>query len=102
MVELNDDPIDSFAPPPFKSDVTLLQMQRTLRDLKLQARGNGFELRGKRLAELSIEGDAIAARMAKKAALTPEWDRTRITSTTEQRKWLDELRRRLARWNHED
>ncbi len=99
---MTDDAIDGFAPPPFEPDAALLQMQRALRDLKLAPRGDGFELRGKRLAALSVDGEAIAACLAKKPALTPEWDRTRITSTAERRKWLDELRRRLARWEHED
>ena len=99
---MTNDAADGFAPPPFKPDAALLQLQRALRDLKLSARGNGFELRGKRLAELSVDGDAIAARIAKKPALTPEWDAQRLASATDQRKWLDELRRRLARWDHED
>ena len=94
----SEDPVSGFGPPAFKPDAALVQLQRALRDLKLTARGDGFEQRGKRLAELRIEGEAIAARIAKKPALTPEWDRMRIASATEQRKWLDELRRRLARW----
>jgi hypothetical protein len=43
-------------PPPFKPDDALQQLKRSLRDLKLAERGNGFELRGKRVLELAVEG----------------------------------------------
>ncbi len=99
---MTEDAIGGFAPPPFKPEAALLQLQRALRDLKLAPRGDGFELRGKRLAELKVDGDAISARLVKKPALTPEWDRMRIASATEQRKWLEDLRSRLARWEHDE
>jgi hypothetical protein len=91
-----------FTPPPFKPEDALLQLKRQLRDLKLAERGIGFELRGKRVAELQVEGAAIAARTARKLALTPEWDRQAIASAGEQRKWIDELKKRLARWDREE
>jgi hypothetical protein len=91
-----------FAPPPFKPEDALSQLKRQLRDLKLAERGIGFELRGKRVAELQIEGAAIAARTARKLALTPEWDRQSLASAGEQRKWIDELKKRLARWDREE
>ena len=102
MDAYDDDSSGGFALPPFRPEAALLQLQRALRDLKLTPRGEGFERRGKRLAELSVDGDAIGARMAKKPALTPEWDRARIGSATEHRQWLDELRRRLARWEGDE
>jgi hypothetical protein len=88
--------------PAFKPADALQQLKRSLRDLKLAERGHGFELRGRRVAELVAEGDVIRARVARKAALTPEWDRQLIDSTSAQRKWLDELKKRLARWESED
>ena len=91
-----------FAPPPFRPDDALAQIKRALRDLKLAERGNGFELRGKRVVELSVDGPAISARLARKLALTPQWDTQTVQSTTEQRKLVDEVKRRLARWEHED
>ncbi len=96
--------IDSagFAPPPFKPEDALTQLKRQLRDLKLAERGNGFDQRGKRVAELQLAGAGIAARTARKLALTPEWDRQIIASTNDQRKWLDELKKRLARWDREE
>ena len=63
---------------------------------KLAERGNAFELRGKRVVELSLEDGAIAARLARKLALTPEWDRLRAANVNEQRKLLDEVADRFA------
>jgi hypothetical protein len=91
-----------FAPPPFNAEHALQQMKRALRDNKLAERGPGFELRGKRLAELVVSGPAIEARLARKPALTPEWDKSTLKSATEQRRWLDELNKRLKRWENED
>ena len=91
-----------FVPPPFKPDDALAQVKRALRDLKLSERGNGFELRGKRVVELGIDGATLTARMARKLALTPQWDSQTVKTTADQRKLLDELKRRLARWDQEE
>ena len=96
------DELSSFAPPPFKPEEALQQIKRALRDLKLAERGTGFELRGKRVLELQLDGAAIQARIARKPALTPEWDRQTLQSTSDQRKLVDELRKRLARWEREE
>lgn len=97
-----DLPDFGFAPPPFDVAGALAQIKRALRDLGLAERGPGFELRGKRVAELRLEGTAIAAKLARKLALTPEWDHRQIASAVEQRKFVDELRRRLERWEREE
>ena len=97
-----DDDLSGFAPPPFKADEALLQIKRSLRDLKLAERGTGFELRGKRVVELSTDASTITARLARKLALTPQWDALTIKSTGDQRKLVDEVRKRLTRWDQED
>ena len=100
---MNDEADFGFAAPPFDATQALLQLKRSLRDLKLAERGNGFELRGKRVAELDIDDGAIVrGRLARRAALTPEWDRFEIASATQQRKFVDELRKRLQRWEHDE
>jgi hypothetical protein len=96
------DDFAGFAPPPFKPDEALVQLKRSLRDLQLAERGSAFELRGKRVLELQAEAAAINARIARKLALTPEWDRQVIRSAADQRKLLDEVKKRLARWEHEE
>jgi hypothetical protein len=91
-----------FAAPPFDAEAALLQLKRSLRDLKLAERGNGFELRGKRVLELTVAAAAIDVRIARKLANTPEWDRQQVSSANAQRKLLDDIKKRLARWEHED
>ncbi|MBC7940786.1 MAG: hypothetical protein H7Z19_13655 [Chitinophagaceae bacterium] len=82
----------------FDAAAALVQLKRALRDLKLAERGTGFELRGKRVAELVLADGAIDARVARRPMLTPEWDRSTLRSVTDQRRWLDDLKKRLERW----
>jgi hypothetical protein len=91
-----------FAPPPFNAEQSLQQLQRAMRDNKLSARGNTFELRGKAVIELQRDGDAVAVKLARRLALTPEWDRLSVESAPDQRKLIDEVKKRLARWADED
>lgn len=91
-----------FAPPPFHAENALQQLQRSLRDLKLSARGPAFELRGKRVVELALDGAVLNAKLARKLALTPEFDRFTVADASAQRKLLDEVKKRLARWEQED
>jgi hypothetical protein len=91
-----------FVLPDFKADNALAQIKRSLRDNKLTERGNAFELRGKRIVELTLEVDGIAVRLARKLAMAPEWDRLGVKNANEQRKLLDEVKKRMARWASED
>lgn len=91
-----------FAPPPFDAARAREQFKRALRDLRLAERGGGFELRGRRVTEAAIDGGAVAVRIAKRPMLTPEWDRFAIRSAADQRKALDELKKRLGRWEREE
>jgi hypothetical protein len=91
-----------FAPPPFKPGEAVVTLKRQLRDLRLAERGNGFEQRGKRVVELALEADAIQARLARRLMLTPEWDRFSVKSAADQRKFVDEVKKRLARWEHDE
>jgi hypothetical protein len=90
------------APLPFNPEQSLLQLQRAMSDHKLSARGKGFELRGKAVVELELQGEAIAARLVRRLAATPEWDRFTVKSAADQRKLIDEVKRRLARWLDEE
>ena len=91
-----------FAPPPFKPAEALVTLKRALRDLELAERGNAFEKRGKRVIELAVEGEAIQAKLARRLVLTPEWDRVAVKSAADQRKLIDEVKKRLARWEHDE
>jgi hypothetical protein len=94
--------MDDFAPPPFNADSALVTLKRALRDMKLAERGNAFELRGKRVVELSAEGSAINAKLARRLMLTPDWDRMTVKSAAEQRKLIDEVKKRLGKWESEE
>jgi hypothetical protein len=91
-----------FAPPPFNADNALVTIKRALRDMKLAERGNAYEMRGKRVVELSIDGAAINAKLARRLMLTPEWDRVAVKSAADQRKLLDEVKKRLGKWESEE
>jgi hypothetical protein len=91
-----------FAPPPFQPAAALLQLQRALRDLKLSARGDAFELQGRPVLQLKTAAETIEARIARRPVLTPEWDTRQIKSAADQRKLLDDVKQRLARWQRED
>ena len=91
-----------FALPAFNADNALVQIKRALRDLKLAERGSGFELKGKAVLRLAVEDGGIAVMLAKRLSMTPEWDRQTVRSGADQRKLLDEVKRRLERWQRED
>jgi hypothetical protein len=91
-----------FQPPPFQVEAALLQLRRSLADLKLSERSGGFELRGKRVLEVRIDGQTLAVRLARRLALTPQWDALVVKSSADQRKLIDEVKKRLARWDQED
>ena len=97
-----DLPDFGFEPPAFKPDAALVQLRRSLRDLQLAERGDGAELRGKRVVEWHIDGATIQLRVVRRLAITPEWDSTTLKSAADQRKWVDEIKKRLERWRRED
>ena len=99
-----EDDFGGFAPPPFKPDEALVALKRSLRDAKLAERGAGFEWKGLRAVELAVEDGAISARVARRLMRsgTPEWDRYTVKSGADQRKLVDEVKRRLDRWTRED
>ena len=96
------DEFGGFAPPPFKPEEALTALRRSLRDQGLSERGPGFELRGKRVLELAVEGNTLRARIARRLMLTPEWDSQVLEGAVDTRKLLDEVKKRLARWERED
>ncbi len=91
-----------FAPLPFNADNALVTIKRALRDMKLVERGNAYELRGKRVVELTVDGATINAKLARRLMLTPEWDRVSVKAAADQRKLLDEVKKRLSKWESEE
>ena len=99
---MNDEDFGGFEPPAFKPADALQQIKRSLRDMKLAERGQGFDLRGKPVLELTLDETQINVRIARRLALTPEWDRLVVNSSGSQRKLLEDIKRRLERWDRED
>jgi hypothetical protein len=91
-----------FAPTPFNADSALITLKRALRDMRLTERGNAYELRGKRVVALSVDGATLQAQLARRLMLTPEFDRIAVNSSADQRKLVDEVKKRLSRWESEE
>ena len=91
-----------FAPPAFKADEAVLRLRRALRDLKLAERGTAFELRGKRVVEITADADRLQVKLARRLALTPEFDRLTVASSADLNKLTAEIARRLARWDQDE
>jgi hypothetical protein len=95
---------DFLALPAFKPEEALVQLKRSLRDLRgLSERGNGFELKGAAVMAFTLEAQAIAAQLAKRPSRSSvEWDRYTLAASPDVRRFTDEVKRRLARWTEED
>jgi hypothetical protein len=93
---------DFFAPPAFKPPEAILQLKRSLRDLRpLVERGAGFDLQGMRVIELEHDDTTITVRLAQHQSRTPQWDKRVLKSSADVRKCVDEAKTRLARWTEE-
>jgi hypothetical protein len=91
-----------FEPPPFKPADALVQLKRSLRDLRpLAERGDSFELQGQRVVELGCDNSVITMRLARRALRSPEWDRLVIKNGADLRKCVDEVKKRLVSWTEE-
>lgn len=99
---MSDDNEFGFSLPAFDAGNALLQIRRALRDMKLAERGSGFELGGKAVVQLAQEDGVVTARIARRLSGSTEWDRQAVRSGADQRKLLDEVKRRLERWQRED
>lgn len=94
---------DFFAPPPFKPAEAMVQLKRSLRELRpLAERGNGFDLQGSRVIELESDETTITVRFAKRPARSPEWERQVLKNGADVRRCVDEAKKRLERWTREE
>lgn len=107
------DAAGGWALPPFDASNALAQLRRSLREMGLAERGTAFELRGKRVVELpaamtgsapqaAAPATAVVVRVARRLALTPEFDRLPLASAADQRKLVDTLKKRLAQWERDE
>ena len=97
------DDFAGFAPPTFKPAEALVLLKRQLRDLKpLTERGTRYEIKGRPVLELGAGEQAIEARVARKPAVAPEWTTSRLTSSLDVRRFVDEVKKRLQQWEREE
>ena len=100
---MSDDAGFGFAPPPFKPAEALAQLQRALRGLPgLSERGGQFEWKGCRVVELRAAETAIDARLARRPAMSPEWESRTLKNGADVRRFTDDVKQRLARWKDAD
>jgi len=96
---------DFFALPPFKPDEALLTLRRNLRDLRPLAERGGkpgvFELQGQPVLELGADEQGLHARLVKRPARSPEWERRDCKNAAEVRRLQDEIKRRVGLWTDE-
>lgn len=89
--------------PPFRPEEALVALKRQLREMKpLAERGARFEIKGRTVIELGVAGDAIDARLARKPALSPEWQRHALAGATDVRRFVDTVRQQLRRWEKDE
>lgn len=110
---MTDELSDFFALPPFKADEALVQLRRDLRALKpLVEQGSGahviFTWRGLPVVELSAAEPneagqpVIRLRQARRPSQRPEWVPHTLCASAEVRKWLEQFKLSLRRWDDED
>jgi hypothetical protein len=89
--------------PAFNPAEALVLLKRQLRDLKpLVERGSRYEINGRPVIELAAGEAAIDAKIAKRPATSPEWARLALASSLDVRKFLDDVKQRLRRWETEE
>ena len=89
--------------PAFKADDGLERLKRGLRDIRLLSeRGAArFDWKGKLAIEAAVDGKVIRIRIAKRPAHSPEWETKTLANGTDIQHWLEDAKKRIARWSEE-
>ena len=90
---------DFFAPPPFNPDTARATLVRALRDLRLAERGGAFEFNGQPVVKAHIDGGALKLDVAKRPSRSPDWEHVQATDHAQLRRFIDDVKRRVSRWN---
>ena len=96
---MSDDPADFFAPPPFNPETARATLVRALRDLKLAERNGAFELNGQPVVKARIDGAVLKLDVAKRPSRSPDWEHAQAADHAQLRRFVDDLKRRVSRWN---
>ena len=89
---------DFFAPPPFDPTTARATLARALRDLKLTERNGAFELNGQPVVRATVDGVTLKLEVARKPSRSPDWERAEAADHARLRRFIDDVKRRVARW----
>ncbi|RZL29959.1 MAG: hypothetical protein EOP35_24645 [Rubrivivax sp.] len=90
---------DFFAPPPFKAEEALVQLRRTLRELRgLTERAGNYSFESQEVLKLSASATELSAQLAKRPARSPDWETRVCRNAADVRKLQDDIKRRVAQW----
>ena len=89
---------DFFAPPPFNPETARATLARALRDLKLAERAGAFELNGQPVVKVHVDGAVLKLDVARRASRSPDWDHAQAADHAQLRRFIDDVKRRVARW----
>jgi hypothetical protein len=87
-----------FAPPAFDPATARATLVRALRDLKLTERNGAFELNGQPVVRVAVDGGTLKLEVAKKPSRSPDWERVEAGDHARLRRFIDDVKRRVARW----
>jgi hypothetical protein len=90
---------DFFALPPFNPDSALANLRRTLREMKLVEREGVYELKGQPIARAQVDGTVLKLAVVRRFTGLPEWTQVEAKDHAVVRRFTDELRRRLLKWD---
>ena len=90
---------DFFAPPPFNPETALASLRRSFRELRLVEREGTYELKGLPIARARIEEGQLRLEVVRRATGLPEWEVVEARDHGQVRRYLDDLKRRLLRWD---
>jgi hypothetical protein len=90
---------DFFALPPFNPDSALASLRRTLREMKLVEREGVYELKGQPIARAQVDGAVLKLGVVRRFTGLPEWTQVEAKDHAVVRRFTDELRRRLLKWD---
>jgi len=90
---------DFFAPPPFNPETARATLVRALRDLKLAERGGAFELDGQPVVKARIDGAVLRLDIVRRPSRSPDWEHAQAADHAQLRRFIDDVKKRVARWN---
>ena len=90
---------DFFALPPFNPESALDELHLAQRPSEVREREGIYELKGQPIARARIDGAVLKLDVVKRFTGLPEWNQVEAKDHAIVRRFTDELRRRLLKWD---